>query len=124
MKEQKVVNPSFAIFFAANNHDNCRFGIATPKKLIKLATDRNFYKRQIKGMLISHLKSEEEKQADGCQTNAEHCHSDLVIIIRYPYLKNDFATNQKNLYKLLGLVDKRKINSEAKDKLSEKNNNI
>ena len=105
---QKAVNPSFTIFFTINDHSNCRFGISTPKKLIKLATDRNFYKRQVKGMMISHLKSGEKKQSNSCQTITEHLHSDLVIIISYSYLKNNFATNQENLYKLLNLVDRMK----------------
>ena len=112
---QKVVNLSFTIFFAPNNHCNCRFGISTPKKLINLATDRNFYKRQVKGMLISHLKSEEKKQLNSCQTSTEHSHFDLVIIIRHPYLKNDFVTNQKNLYKLLDLVDRMKGQSDGRN---------
>jgi ribonuclease P protein component len=88
-------------------------------KLFKLATDRNFYKRQVKSMLISHLKSGEGKKADSCQTSTEHSHSDLVIIIRYPYLKNDFVTNQKNLYKLLDLVDRMKRKSNDRNQLPE-----
>ena len=96
-KGQKIINPSFTIFFTTNNHNNCRFGISTPIKLIKLATDRNFYKRQVRGMLISHLK----EHHDSCQISDNHLHYDFVIIIRYSYLKNDFPTNQDNLYKLL-----------------------
>jgi len=65
-------------------------------------------------MLISRLKSEERKKPNSCQTNAEHSHSDLVIIIRHPYLKNDFATNQENLYKLLEVVDRMKSSSNGK----------
>lgn len=115
---RKVVNPSFTIFFTLNSHCNCRFGFSTPKKLIKLATDRNFYKRQVKGMLISHLKSKEKKLPNSCQTSTEHSHSDLVIIVRYPYLKNDFATNQTNLYKLLDLVDRTKRQFDDKNIIS------
>jgi ribonuclease P protein component len=114
-KGQKVFNPSFTIFFTSNNHNNCRFGIATPKKLIKLAVDRNFYRRQVRAMLISHLKSSLKKKANSCQASTEHSHSDLVIIIRYPYLKNEFITNQANLYKLLNLIEAREKQSNHKN---------
>ena len=123
-KEQKLVNPSFTIFFAANNHDNCRYGIAIPKKLIKLAVDRNLYKRQIRGMLIFHLKSDLKKKMNSCQTDPQHSHSDLVIIIRYPYLKNDFAANQENLYKLLTLIDHSKDYPTTKTNFRNRKNNI
>ncbi|MEG7978526.1 MAG: ribonuclease P protein component [Mollicutes bacterium UO1] len=100
---RKVANPSFVIFSVKNNLPNCHFGISTPQKLIKKAVDRNRYKRQVRDMIISHLK----KHADSCQINDNHIHCNFVIIIRYPYLENDFATNQKNLYKLL-LADSNK----------------
>jgi hypothetical protein len=69
----------------------------------------------VKAMLISHLKSEEKKQPNSCQTSTEHSHSDLVIIIRQPYLKNDFVANQENLYKLLDLVDRAKKQSDDRN---------
>ena len=94
---QKIANPSFVIFSVKNNLNNCQFGISTPQKLIKKAVDRNRYKRQVRDMIITHLK----KHDDSCQINDNHSHCNFVIIIRYPYLDNDFATNQKNLYKLL-----------------------
>jgi len=94
---RKTVNSSFVLFSVVNNLKNCRFGISTPKKLVKKAVDRNRFKRQIRDMLISHLK----KHHDGCQTSDNHSHYNFVIIVRYPYLENDFQTNQKNLYKLL-----------------------
>src|SRR6185437_11264156 len=97
MKGQKIVSPSFVIFSVANNLSNCQFGISTPKKLVKKAVDRNRLKRQIRDMLISHLK----RHHDSCQTDDNHFHCNLVIIIRYTYLENNFSTNQKNLYKLL-----------------------
>lgn len=55
-------------------------------------------------MLISHLK----KNQDSCQTSDNHSHYNFVIIVRYPYLENDFQTNQKNLYKLLFSASKEK----------------
>ena len=104
---QKTVNASFVLFFVANNLENCRFGISTPKKLVKKAVDRNRFKRQVREMLITHLK----KHQGSCQTSANHSHCNLVIIIRYPYLESDFATNQKNLDKLLLTAFQEKPNS-------------
>ena len=107
MKGQKIVNPSFVVFSVANNFNNCQFGISTPQRLIKKAVDRNRYKRQVRDMLITHLK----KHGGSCQISANHSHYNFVIIIRYPYLEIDFATNQKNLYKLLFSAPKEKSNS-------------
>ena len=101
----KVANASFVIFSATTKQANCQFGISVPQKLVKGAVGRNYYKRQIRNMLILHLK----QYQDSCQVNANHSHYNLVIIIRHPYLQNDFATNQKNLYKLLTFIPKRKI---------------
>ena len=112
---QKIFNPSFTIFFTTNDSNNCRFGISIPQKLVKLATDRNFYKRQVREMLIFHLKSKESKQSNSCQTDTEHRHIDFVIIVRYLYLKNNFPTNQENLYKLLSLIDRMKRQNDDKN---------
>jgi ribonuclease P protein component len=65
--------------------------------MIKGAAQRNFYKRQIKNMLIKWLQKLDQ---DG-QINPLHTHQNLIIVMRHPYLKNDFATNQKNLEWLL-----------------------
>jgi len=93
----KSTNSSFVIFSVANNINNCRFGISIPQKMIKTAVERNYYKKQIRNMLILHLKEHQ----DSCQTDRNHSHRDFVIIIRYSYSKNDFAINQKNLYYLM-----------------------
>ena len=94
-------------FQLKNNLDNCQFGISVPQKLVKKAVDRNYYKRQIRNMLILHLK----ENNDSCQVDNNHSHYNFVIIIRYLYLEKDFQTNQKNLYKLLIFISKRKINN-------------
>ncbi|MCE8163023.1 MAG: ribonuclease P protein component [Candidatus Moeniiplasma glomeromycotorum] len=93
--------PQFSFYVAKNNLLlHCQFGISVPRKMIKKAVPRNFYKRQIKNMLIGWL----QKQNYSCQTSNSHSHQSLIIIMRYPYLKNDFATNQKKLYHLLPWV--------------------
>ena len=107
MSGQKTVNASFVVFSVENKLNNCQFGISTPKKLVKKAVDRNRFKRQVREMLITHLKNHQ----DTCQISANHSHCNLVIIIRYPYLENDFATNRKNLDKLLLTAFQEKPNS-------------
>jgi len=104
---QRLANPSFVIFSVENTLDNCLFGISAPQKLVKKAVDRNYYKRQIRNMLILHLK----ENNDSCQIGNNHSHYNFVIIIRYLYLEINFQTNQKNLYKLLSFIFKRKINN-------------
>jgi len=94
---RKIANPSFVIFSTTNDLKNCQFGISIPQKLIKTAVERNHYKRQIRNILILHLK----EHKDSCQIDNNHSHHDFVIIIRYSYPKNDFTTNQGNLYKLM-----------------------
>lgn len=106
-KGKKVANPSFVIFSVQNGLDNCQFGISVPQKLVKKAVDRNYYKRQVRSMLILHLK----EHNNSCQTENNHLHYNFIIIIRYPYLDNDFQVNQKNLYKLLFFIYQRKINN-------------
>jgi ribonuclease P protein component len=104
---QKTFNHSFVIFSVQNKLDNCQFGISVPQKLVKKAVDRNYYKRQIRNMLILNLK----EHHDSCKLDNEHSHRKFVIIVRHLYLQNDFQTNQKNLYKLLFFIYKRKINN-------------
>src|SRR5271156_4458074 len=77
--KRRIFNDSFVIFWTANNQVNCQFGISIPRKLVKKAVDRNYYKRQIRHMLLLHLK----KRNYSCQTIPPHFHSNLVIIIRY-----------------------------------------
>lgn len=92
-----VSNRNFRIFGAESQLNNCQFGISIPRKLVKKAVNRNYYKRQIRNILIYWLK----KQNDSCQITANHRHYNLVIIIRPAYLENNFATNQESLNKLL-----------------------
>lgn len=109
---KKIINfnfPQFSFYLAKNNLlPHCQFGISVPRKMIKGAVQRNFYKRQIKNILIRWL----QKSNSSCHFH--YSHQSLIIILRYPYLKNDFSTNQKNLERLLEWVLKRnsKINNQ------------
>jgi ribonuclease P protein component len=97
---QKVGNRNFTIFARKNQLNNCQFGISIPQHFVKKAVQRNYYKRQIRNMLIQHLK----KHNDSCQITANHRHHNLVIIIRPAYLDQDFATNCESLFQLLMLA--------------------
>ena len=113
---QRLANPSFVIFSVENTLDNCLFGISAPQKLVKKAVDRNYYKRQIRNMIILRLK----ENINSCQIRSAHQHRNFVIIVRRLYLENDFATNQRNLYKLWSLVYEKRnsITYEKRDKLN------
>jgi len=121
---KRIINfnlPQFSFYVAKNSSlPHCQFGISIPRKMIKKATERNFYKRQIKNILIPWVQ-----KTNPCYP--PHSHQSLIIIMRYPYLKNDFATNQKNLEWLLKWVLKRnlKINNQQCDpeKKSESSSN-
>ena len=112
---QRLANPSFAIFSVENTLDNCLFGISAPQKLVKKAVDRNYYKRQIRNMIILRLK----ENNNSCQIKSVHQHRNFVIIVRRFYLENDFATNQRNLYKLWSLAYEKRnsITYEKRNKL-------
>src|SRR5690349_12005093 len=79
LKEGKkmVNNTEFVIFYLPNQLNNCRFGISIPRKVVKKATQRNYYKRQIKNILIYFLK----EHKDACQVSQLN-HYDFVIIAR------------------------------------------
>ncbi|CAG8455563.1 21726_t:CDS:2 [Gigaspora margarita] len=62
-----------------------------PRKIVKKATDRNYYKRQIRSILIQHLKIHN----DSCHIAKNHLHSNLVLILRPAYLNQDFAANRE-----------------------------
>src|SRR5688500_9619174 len=82
----------FFIYYNGNSKNNCCFGISVPRKIVKLATKRNLYKRQVYSMLISYLKN----YGSVCRSK-ESFHYDFFIIIGSLYLENDFETNKKKL---------------------------
>jgi len=103
---KKIINSEFVAFYLPN-HSNiiCRFGISIPRKIVKNATQRNYYKRQIKNTLVSFLK--EHKII--CPFNQPN-HYDLVIVIRPNFLTvDDFSVKQKSLVELLDLIPQKKL---------------
>ncbi|RHZ37739.1 ribonuclease P protein component [endosymbiont GvMRE of Glomus versiforme] len=102
---KKTVNSEFVIFYLPNQLNNCRFGISIPRKIVKKATQRNYYKRQIKNILTCFLK----EQKDDCQVYRSN-HYDLVIIIRSG-LSEKFTARQKSLVELLASISQKESNS-------------
>jgi len=99
-KGKKIVNSEFVIFYSSSQLNNCRYGISVPRKLVKKATQRNHYKRQIKNILV--------KRKDVCHALFSS-HYNLVIIVRSGFLVIDqFFVKQNSLIKLLDSIFQRK----------------
>nr|CAG8459945.1 1257_t:CDS:2 [Entrophospora candida] len=105
LQEQKTINPSFTIFFAANNHDNCRFGIATPKKLIKLAADQlpklKDLDEEIEGLAKKNDLSEEdiktlESKRKTYEENLEKAKKKTIENIQYQLKENGLTAADLN----------------------------
>ena len=83
---KKIVNKLFIVYYKKNEINHARVGISTSKKLGN-AIVRAKVRRQIRSMcqeIISFDKS-----------------VDYIIIIRKPYLDNEFSANKESLAKLL-----------------------
>jgi len=86
------------IFYLPNQLVNHRFGISIPRKLVKKSSQRNYYKRQVKNILISFLK-------ENSQQKFFPRFFDFVIIIRFGFqAQNKFSTKQTSLTKLLNSI--------------------
>jgi ribonuclease P protein component len=82
-----------------NQSINHRFGISIPRKLVKKSTERNYYKRQVKNILISFLKENSQQKI------FQPRHFDFAVIIRSGFRAEDkFSVKQEPLTKLLNLI--------------------
>jgi len=71
---------------------------------VKKATARNYYKRQIKNILILFLK------ANSCPI-IQSQHYNLVVLIRPSFLTGDFLTKQKSLVQLINSLSQKKMST-------------
>lgn len=95
-KGKKIINSEIVIFYFPNQSSNCRFGISVPRKLVKKAARRNYYKRQVKNILVNYKSF--------CQALLSN-HYNLVIIIRPGFLAIDqFSAKQNSLIELFNLI--------------------
>ncbi|WP_339024439.1 ribonuclease P protein component [Spiroplasma endosymbiont of Agriotes lineatus] len=91
-EKQKIHNNSFVIYYANNSLDHCRFGISVSKKNAN-AVNRNRIRRQVRSML----------QKVWCLKNNN---KDIIILVRSPYLKQEYSKNQNLLDILLKKIIK------------------
>lgn len=87
-------SPSYIIHYKSNDLKICRVGISVSKKVAGAVT-RNRIKRQIRAM------------CDSLINYSVHAF-DVVIVVKDPYLNNEFATNKEFLMKVfaqIGIVE-------------------
>jgi ribonuclease P protein component len=97
-RNRKVINPEFVIFYLPNQLVNHRFGISIPRKKVKKSSQRNYYKRQVKNILISFLKASSSQKFFPR-------HFDFVIIVRFGFqTQDDFSVKQASLTNSLNLI--------------------
>ena len=92
---QKKISTSasaFVVYVLRNEQPHARIGLSVTKKLGN-AVVRNRIKRQVRMMCDSTFRYEDNL--------------DWVIIIRKPYLTNDYETNQRQLNQLVSQLSLR-----------------
>jgi len=88
-KGKYAAMPSMVAYYDDKKEEYNRIGISVGKKLGN-AVQRNLIKRQLR-MMLSECGSLELS-------------SDLIVIVRKGYLKNDYATNKKHLESIIKKV--------------------
>ncbi len=83
---KKVTNGQFALYYLPKKENMNRIGITLSKK-IGNAVERNKLKRQVR-MMCEEL------------IDFDTCKFDAIIIVRFGYKDNNYATNKKSLEKL------------------------
>lgn len=83
-----VSAPSFSLYYTNRVQDHTRIGISVGKKLGH-AVLRNKIKRQVR-MMVRELFEDEK--------------FDCIVLVRLTYLKQDYATNKKDLENTLNKV--------------------
>lgn len=86
-EKHSFASANFVLYYSKAVESYSRVGISVSKKLGD-AVDRNRIKRQVREMIKSLV-------------DFENTNKDLIVIIRAPYLKNDYQTNLIDLEKLV-----------------------
>lgn len=77
------------------------FGVSIPKKMVKKATKRNLYKRQVCSILNIYLKQLILRQK---VNSRRYFFYEIIIVIRSNFLENNFSSNRSSLFSLLDIV--------------------
>ena len=86
-ERHSIASASFVLYHSNKAQDNARVGISVSKKLGDAVT-RNRIKRQVREMVKIIV-------------NFNVCSKDLIVIVRAPYLKNEYQDNLLDLEKLV-----------------------
>lgn len=89
--KQSFANKKFVIYYRKNN-EHLKIGISVSKKLGN-AVIRNKIKRQVR-MMVQEVFDKKQKV-------------DFIIIVRHPYLLDDFKNNKKDLSYIYNKINKR-----------------
>lgn len=86
-EKHSIASANFVLYYSKTKQENCRVGISVSKKLGD-AVDRNRIKRQVREMIRSII-------------DFDNTNKDFIVIVRQPYLKNDYQTNLLDLEKIV-----------------------
>ena len=86
-ERHSISSANFVLYFSDRQKDNVRVGISVSKRLGN-AVERNKIKRQVREMARSII-------------DFDNLQKDFIIIVRNPYLKNNFQDNENDLEKLI-----------------------
>ena len=86
-QKHSISSANFVLYSSNKIETNCRVGISVSKKLGDAVT-RNRIKRQVREMIKVVY-------------DFDNSNKDLIIIVRAPYLKNEFKVNLLDLEKLV-----------------------
>ena len=87
-EKHSSASANFVLYYSDRKlEENARAGISVSKKLGD-AVDRNRIKRQVREMIKAVFDFNDAKK-------------DIIVIVRPPYLKNDYQTNLLDLEKLI-----------------------
>ena len=86
-EKHSIASANFVLYYSDKKEDYSRAGISVSKKLGD-AVDRNRIKRQVREMIKILV-------------NFNTCSKDLIVIVRSPYLNNEYQDNLLDLEKLI-----------------------
>jgi ribonuclease P protein component len=93
MNAQKISDKHFLVFFVKNNQSEARLGIVVAKKILALATARNFAKRKIRETFRQH--------------SIRKAGLDIVVMIKPAFAHESVENRRPDLSRLLTQLELR-----------------